>query len=165
MRKLIIECEEEGFDISLLEKYGLQGVDTDVPLAVELVFTDEEGIRKLNAETRGKDAVTDVLSFPNLDGILQKPIRKEDFPFDTDEDGNLFLGSIVICRERAAQQAEEYGHSLRRELYYLAVHGLCHLLGYDHETDEEKAQMRAREESVLSDMDIPRDAGEQEKKA
>lgn len=165
MRKLIIECEEEGFDISLLEKYGLQGVDTDVPLAVELVFTDEAGIRKLNAGTRGKDAVTDVLSFPNLDGILQKPIRKEDFPFDTDEDGNLFLGSIVICRERAAQQAEEYGHSLRRELYYLAVHGLCHLLGYDHETDEEKAQMRAREERVLSDMDIPRDAEEQEKKA
>lgn len=165
MRKLIIECEEEGFDISLLEKYGLQGVDTDVPLAVELVFTDEAGIRKLNAGTRGKDAVTDVLSFPNLDGILQKPIRKEDFPFDTDEDGNLFLGSIVICRERAAQQAEEYGHSLRRELYYLAVHGLCHLLGYDHETDEEKAQMRAREESVLSDMDIPRDTEEQEKKA
>lgn len=165
MRKLIIECEEEGFDTSLLEKYGLQGVDTDVPLAVELVFTDEAGIRKLNAETRDKDAVTDVLSFPNLDGILQKPIRKEDFPFDTDEDGNLFLGSIVICRERAAQQAEEYGHSLRRELYYLAVHGLCHLLGYDHETDEEKAQMRAREEKVLSDMDIPRDAEEQEKKA
>ena len=165
MRKLIIECEEEGFDTSLLEKYGLQGVDTDVPLAVELVFTDEAGIRKLNAETRGKDAVTDVLSFPNLDGILQKPIRKEDFPFDTDEDGNLFLGSIVICRERAAQQAEEYGHSLRRELYYLAVHGLCHLLGYDHETDEEKAQMRAREEGVLSDMDIPRDAEEQKKKA
>lgn len=165
MRKLIIECEEEGFDTSLLEKYGLQGVDTDVPLAVELVFTDEAGIRKLNAETRGKDAVTDVLSFPNLDGILQKPIRKEDFPFDTDEDGNLFLGSIVICRERAAQQAEEYGHSLRRELYYLAVHGLCHLLGYDHETDEEKAQMRAREEKVLSDMDIPHDAEEQEKKA
>ena len=165
MRKLIIECEEEGFDISLLEKYGLQGVDTDVPLAVELVFTDEAGIRKLNAGTRGKDAVTDVLSFPNLDGILQKPIRKEDFPFDTDEDGNLFLGSIVICRERAAQQAEEYGHSLRRELYYLAVHGLCHLLGYDHETDEEKALMRAREERVLSDMDIPRDAEEQEKKA
>lgn len=165
MPELVIECEEEGFDTSLLEKYGLEGVDADVPLAVELVFTDEAGIRKLNAETRGKDAVTDVLSFPNLDGILQKPIRKEDFPFDTDEDGNLFLGSIVICRERAAQQAEEYGHSLRRELYYLAVHGLCHLLGYDHEKEDEKAQMRAREERVLSDMDIPRDAGGQEKKA
>lgn len=160
MRKLIIECEEEGFDISLLEKYGLQGVDTDVPLAVELVFTDEAGIRKLNAGTRGKDAVTDVLSFPNLDGILEKPIRKADFPFDADEEGNLFLGSIVICRKRAAEQAEEYGHSLRRELYYLAVHGLCHLLGYDHEREEDKAQMRAREEKILAAMDIPRDAGE-----
>lgn len=160
MRKLIIECEDEDFDTSLLEKFAAEDVDTDATLAAELVFTDEEGIRKLNAETRGKDAVTDVLSFPNLDGILEKPIRKADFPFDADEEGNLFLGSIVICRKRAAEQAEEYGHSLRRELYYLAVHGLCHLLGYDHETDEDKAQMRAREEKILAAMDIPRDAGE-----
>ena len=160
MRKLIIECEDEDFDTSLLEKFAAEDVDTDATLAAELVFTDEEGIRKLNAEARGKDAVTDVLSFPNLDGILEKPIRKADFPFDADEEGNLFLGSIVICRKRAAEQAEEYGHSLRRELYYLAVHGLCHLLGYDHETDEDKAQMRAREEKILAAMDIPRDAGE-----
>ena len=160
MRKLIIECEDEDFDTSLLEKFAAEDVDTDATLAAELVFTDEEGIRKLNAETRGKDAVTDVLSFPNLDGILEKPIRKADFPFDADEEGNLFLGSIVICRKRAAEQAEEYGHSLRRELYYLAVHGLCHLLGYDHETDEDKEQMRARKEKILAAMDIPRDAGE-----
>ena len=160
MRKLIIECEDEDFDTSLLEKFAAEDVDTDATLAAELVFTDEEGIRKLNAETRGKDAVTDVLSFPNLDGILEKPIRKADFPFDADEEGNLFLGSIVICRKRAAEQAEEYGHSLRRELYYLAVHGLCHLLGYDHEKEEDKAQMRAREEKILAAMDIPRDAGE-----
>ncbi len=163
MRKLIIECEDEDFDTSLLEKFAAEDVDTDATLAAELVFTDEEGIRKLNAETRGKDAVTDVLSFPNLDGILEKPIRKADFPFDADEEGNLFLGSIVICRKRAAEQAEEYGHSLRRELYYLAVHGLCHLLGYDHEREEDKAQMRAREEKILAAMDIPRDA--REKKA
>ena len=160
MRKLIIECEDEDFDTSLLEKFAAEDVDTDATLAAELVFTDEEGIRKLNAETRGKDAVTDVLSFPNLDGILEKPIRKADFPFDADEEGNLFLGSIVICRKRAAEQAEEYGHSLRRELYYLAVHGLCHLLGYDHEREEDKEQMRAREEKILAAMDIPRDAGE-----
>lgn len=160
MRKLIIECEDEDFDTSLLEKFAAEDVDTDATLAAELVFTDEEGIRKLNAETRGKDAVTDVLSFPNLDGILEKPIRKADFPFDADEEGNLFLGSIVICRKRAAEQAEEYGHSLRRELYYLAVHGLCHLLGYDHEREEDKAQMRVREEKILAAMDIPRDAGE-----
>ncbi len=158
MNKLIIECEEEGFDASLLERYGAEDIETDVPLVAEIVFTDEAGIRKLNAETRGKDAVTDVLSYPNLDGIFQKPVRKADFPFDADEDGNLFLGSIVICRERAAQQAEEYGHSLRRELYYLAVHGLCHLLGYDHETDADKAKMRAREEAVLAAMDVSRGA-------
>ena len=158
MHKLIIQCEEEGFDVSLLEQFGAQDVDTDAALCMELVFTDEESIRTLNASTRGKDSVTDVLSFPNLDNIFQKPIRKENFPFDADEDGNLFLGSIVICRERAKEQAEEYGHSLRREIYYLAVHGLCHLLGYDHETEEDKTIMRAREEQVMNAMGIGRDA-------
>ena len=67
------------------------------------------------------------------------------------------MGSIAICRERAAEQAEEYGHSLKRELYYLAVHGLCHLLGYDHETEADRAEMRAREESVLGTMGIGRE--------
>lgn len=99
-----------------------------------------------------------MLSFPNLDGILGRELKKEDFPYDLDEDGRLFLGSVVICRKRAEEQAKEYGHSLKRELYYLAVHGLCHLLGYDHETEEDKAEMRAEEEAVLSAMNIGRDA-------
>lgn len=158
MNDFTIDCEEESFDVVPLEGAALFGVERDVPLYAELVFTDEEGIRSLNAETRGKDAVTDVLSFPNLDGIFGKPIRKEDFPYDLDEDGRLFLGSIVICRERAAEQACEYGHSLRRELYYLTVHGLCHLLGYDHETQEDKSVMREREETVLEKMNVKRDA-------
>ena len=158
MRKLIVQCEDENFDVSLLEQFGAQDVDTDATLCMELVFTDEEGIRSLNASTRGKDAVTDVLSFPNLENIFCKPIRKADFPFDTDEEGNLFLGSVVICRQRAAQQAEEYGHSLEREVYYLAVHGLCHLLGYDHEEESDKALMREREERILSVMNLGRDA-------
>ena len=158
MRKLIVQCEDENFDASLLEQFGAQDVDTDATLCMELVFTDEEGIRSLNASTRGKDAVTDVLSFPNLENIFCKPIRKADFPFDTDEEGNLFLGSVVICRQRAAQQAEEYGHSLEREVYYLAVHGLCHLLGYDHEEESDKALMREREERILSAMNLGRDA-------
>ena len=85
MRKLIVQCEDEDFDVSLLEQFGAQDVDTDATLCMELVFTDEEGIRSLNASTRGKDAVTDVLSFPNLENIFCKPIRKADFPFDTDE--------------------------------------------------------------------------------
>lgn len=158
MRKLIVQCEDEDFDVSLLEQFGAQDVDTDATLCMELVFTDEEGIRSLNASTRGKDAVTDVLSFPNLENIFCKPIRKADFPFDTDEEGNLFLGSVVICRQRAAQQAEEYGHSLEREVYYLAVHGLCHLLGYDHEEESDKALMREREERILFAMNLGRDA-------
>lgn len=157
MAELILHCEEEGFDAALLEAHALAGIDSDVPLSAELVFTDEAGIRALNAAERGIDAVTDVLSFPNLEGIRGVPLRKGDFPFDIDEEGALFLGSVVICRERAAEQAQEYGHSLRREVYYLAVHGLCHLLGYDHETEEDKAEMRAREEAVLAEMNIARD--------
>lgn len=164
MRKLKIECEEELLDRSALEACAMQDLDTDVTLAVEIVFVSEEQIRSLNAETRGKDAVTDVLSYPNLDGIFLAPIRKKNFPFDLDEEGDLVLGSIVICRARAAQQAEEYGHSLQREVHYLAVHGLCHLLGYDHETPEQKAQMRAREEAVLSAMGYVREGDAQREK-
>ena len=107
MAKLIVECEEEGFDVSPLEQYAAADIDSDAPLAAELVFCGGEDIRALNAKERGKDAVTDVLSFPNLDGILGRPIRRADFPFDVDEEGNLFLGSVVICRERAAEQAAE----------------------------------------------------------
>ena len=157
MAELTVECEDEDFDAALLEKYAAEDVESDVPLAFELVFTDADGIRTLNRETRGKDAVTDVLSYPSLDGIRGKKLRGEDFPFDADEEGRLFLGSVAICRERAAEQAEEYGHYLRRELYYLAVHGLCHLLGYDHETEEDRREMREREESILAHMGIGRD--------
>ena len=158
MPELYIDCEDETFDAAPLSAHGLEGTESDVALAAELVFTDEEGIRALNARTRGKDAVTDVLSFPNLDGIRNAPVNKADFPYDADEEGRIFLGSVVICRARAAEQAEEYGHSLRRELYYLTVHGMCHLLGYDHETEEDKAEMRAKEEEILSEIGIGRDA-------
>ena len=157
MSALKIECEED-FGVSPIEQAFSARIQGNAPLAAELIFTDEEGIRTLNARERHKDAVTDVLSFPNLDGIFGKRIDKEDFPYDSDEEGRLFLGSVVICRKRAEEQAEEYGHSLRRELYYLTVHGLCHLLGYDHETEEDKAEMRAEEEAVLSEMGIGRDA-------
>ena len=72
------------------------------------------------------------------------------------ENGEIFIGSVVICEERAKEQAEEYAHSYRRELNYLVVHGLCHLLGYDHMVEEDKAQMRALEEKVLGKMGITR---------
>ena len=157
MTKLKIGCEEE-FDLSPVEEAFSRRIAGDALLSAELVFTDEEGIRALNARERGKDAVTDVLSFPNLEGICKKPLMQADYPFDTDEEGRVFLGSVVICRARAAEQAEEYGHSLRRELYYLTVHGLCHLLGYDHEREEDKKEMREQEEAVLSEIGAGRDA-------
>ena len=131
-------------------------VESDVDLAAELVFADEEEIRATNLSQRGVDAVTDVLSFPSLDHIKGAPLRKKDHPFEMDEEGNLFLGSIMICEQRAGEQAKEYGHSYERELAYLIVHGIMHLFGYDHMTDEEKAEMRAKEEEILVKVGLTR---------
>ena len=97
-----------------------------------------------------------MLSFPTLDGIRGKELKLADYPFDNDGEGTLFLGSIAICEEVAKEQAEEYGHSEDREFYYLATHGVCHLLGYDHMTEEDKQEMRAKEESVMSKLGLER---------
>lgn len=158
--QFFIDCEEQMENethlatlLSALE----ESVQTDVPLAIEALFVSAEEIRELNARTRGVDKVTDVLSFPSLDEIRGKALKKADFPLDIDEEGRLFLGSVVICKQRAQEQAEEYGHSYLRELTYLLVHGIMHCLGYDHMTDEDKTQMRAMEELVLGKMGITRE--------
>ena len=132
-------------------------ISSDAPTAVEVVFVDGEQIRRLNAEQRGVDAVTDVLSFPALDGIRGRSLKKSDFPYEIDEEGNLFLGSVVICRERAQEQAQEYNHSYERELHYLLVHGVLHCLGYDHMNEADKSQMRAAEEEILSKVGVTRE--------
>ncbi len=131
-------------------------VETDVPLVVECVFVDEEEIQRLNRETRGVDKVTDVLSYPSLDGIKGLAVCGAEHPYELDEEGRLTIGSIVICTARAREQAKEYNHSYTRELHYLLVHGIMHCLGYDHETDEEKAEMRSQEERVLEKLGITR---------
>lgn len=130
--------------------------ESDCTLSAEIICVDEEEIRRLNRENRNIDSVTDVLSFPSLDGIFNRRIEKKNFPFDVDEQDNLFIGSIAICIKRAEEQAEEYGHSFEREINYLAAHGICHLLGYDHMTDGDKALMREKEEKVLNKMNITR---------
>ncbi len=155
MLMLNIFCEQ--FDFSPLAEAFEGEIESDCGLSAEIIITDEAEIQRLNAEARGIDAVTDVLSFPSLDGIRGKALKKADFPFEVDEEGNIFLGSIVICEKRAREQAEEYGHSYMRELHYLAVHGLWHLLGYDHMTEEDKPEMRAREEKILSKLGITRE--------
>ena len=155
MLMLKIFCEQ--FDFSPLAEAFEGEIESDCGLSAEIIVTDEAEIRRLNAEARGIDAVTDVLSFPSLDGIRGRALKKADFPFEVDEEGNIFLGSIVICEKRAREQAEEYGHSYMRELHYLAVHGLWHLLGYDHMTEEDKPEMRAKEEKILSKLGITRE--------
>ena len=150
------EAELTEAQMHALCKAVAERLDADVPLAIEYLTVSEEEIRALNAQTRGMDKVTDVLSFPTLDSIKGKPIRGKDFPYDIDEDGNLLIGSVVVCAKRAREQAEEYGHSYARELHYLLVHGIMHCLGYDHMTDEEKAEMREKEEAVLSALGITR---------
>ena len=133
---------------------ALEGDD----LSAELLLVSEEEIRQLNARERGVDSVTDVLSFPSMDGIKGQPILAEEHGEELNEDGNVFLGSIVICEKRAREQAQEYGHSFERELWYLAVHGILHCLGYDHMTEEEKREMREKEESVMQKLDLRRDS-------
>lgn len=160
MSKFVIYCEDET-EFALASKTAVEEamknfVASSMTLAVELLFVNEQEIQRLNRELRDTDKVTDVLSFPTLDGIKGKKLLKKDYPYDVDEEGNLLIGSIAICVKRAKEQAEEYGHSYNRELHYLLVHGIMHCLGYDHMTDEEKAEMREKEEFILAKLGITR---------
>ncbi len=154
-----IYCEDGEFPARAIENLqaAMKGfVQTDIPLAVELLFVDGEEIRRLNRETRNIDRVTDVLSYPALEDIKGQAIYAADHPYEIDEEGKLLIGSIVVCCERAREQAEEYGHTYERELHYLLVHGIMHCLGYDHEADEERAEMREKEEYILEKLGITR---------
>ncbi len=114
---------------------------------VGVVFADDAYIRGLNRDYRGIDAATDVLSFALDEG--EEP-AVQGGPEET------LLGDIVISLETAGRQAEEFGHSLEREVAYLAVHGMLHLVGYDHEEEEAKAAMRREEERILGILGIGR---------
>ena len=124
--------------------HGGEGIDTD-RAEISLTLVEPEEIKSLNAEYRNVDSVTDVLSFPQFEDKEQMP-----------SEGELCLGDVVICVERAQQQAEEYGHSFEREMVYLLVHSLLHLLGYDHMDDDEKAIMREKEEHVMEHVNLRR---------
>lgn len=154
---LVYEGEELGAEaVCALQNALGDSVDADVPLALEVVFVSEEEIRSLNAQTRGIDKVTDVLSYPSMDGIKGQAIKGAEHPFETDEEGRLVIGSVAVCIQRAKEQAFEYGHSFERELNYLIVHGAMHCLGYDHIEEMDKAEMREKEETVLKKIGITR---------
>jgi probable rRNA maturation factor len=113
---------------------------------VDITIVTDEEIHVLNRDYRGVDRPTDVLSFALDEG--------EEEPEILGSEAEHLLGDVIISAERAAAQAEEFGHGLNREIVYLAVHGLLHLLGYDHMVEEDKTVMRAREEATLRELDL-----------
>ena len=127
-----------------------------LPCEISVLLTDDAGIRQINADMRDIDRATDVLSFPMFELTPGEPPEDEE---DLDpETGLCPLGDMCISLERAAAQAQEYGHSLEREVSYLAVHSVLHLLGYDHlDEGPMKRQMRAREEAILNGLGIRRE--------
>ena len=144
---------EEVINKSVLEVLKSEECDFDCEVSVTIVTSDE--IRALNKEHRGKDSVTDVLSFPILEFDEEGNIISSEFDFD---DEMVVLGDIVICEERAKNQAEEYGHSFKREIAFLTVHSMLHLLGYDHEDNINMEQiMFKKQKDILNNMKITRD--------
>ena len=130
----------------------------NVPVGCELnvLLTDDNGIRAINKATRDIDSPTDVLSFPMFE--FTPSVLPEDWSEYLDPDTQLCpVGDMVISIERAAAQAKEFGHSFRREIGYLTIHSVLHLLGYDHlDEGEQKKQMRSREESIASWIGLER---------
>ena len=127
---------------------------------VNVLLTDNEGIREFNKEYRDIDRETDVLSFPNLDfeepGFYEIDEEMEASYFDP-ESGELILGDIIISVDKVKEQAESYGHSQKREFAFLVAHSMLHLSGYDHMEPEEAKVMEAKQEAVLQKLNITRD--------
>jgi probable rRNA maturation factor len=127
--------------------------------AISLTIVDNAGIRELNRDFRDIDRETDVLSFPNLEfetpGDFSVADNSESDCFDPDT-GELVLGDIVISTEKVKEQAENYGHSTKREFAFLVAHSMFHLCGYDHMTEDEAGVMEEKQEAVLTKLGITR---------
>ena len=133
--------EEELQEIEKAALTALKYENRTGDLSIQIDTPDR--IRELNRQFRNIDRVTDVLTFPAWEG--EDPLS-----------GDGYLGDIMICYERASEQAIEYGHSLRRELAFLAVHGVLHLLGYDHMNEEDEREMFSYQEEILNEMGLER---------
>lgn len=149
MGKLVIESLQKKLKLRKLAKAVYTVLGQKAKIKAELVFESEDGIQILNKRERGVDSVTDVLSFPSLDGIKGVVLKPENC-FTEMDGGYIFIGSIVLCEEKIKEQAAEIGHSEERETQYLIIHGLMHLFGYDHLTDEDKTEMREKEKEVIA---------------
>ena len=156
MMKIYFENEQDKLTLSYKQKMLVRrAIEATLdyeqygnPCEISVTFTDNEGIHRLNKQFRGVDRPTDVLSFPLFDyeGASEEP--------PVDELMGM-LGDIVLSLEQAKAQAEEYGHSFEREVAFLTVHSMLHLLGYDHETGEEdEADMRRRQSEIMDRMGL-----------
>ena len=146
-RDLDFEIPEEiikDFEKSTEVILEMENIREDVEVSVS--FVNEDEIKELNRDYRDKDKITDVLSFPTEMGY-----HIEGVP--------LILGDVVICSKRAKEQSEEFGHSFQRELVYLYVHSMFHLLGYDHLVEDEKLLMRQKEKEALKRIGIFKNEG------
>ena len=133
---------EEAILKAAAESLKYEEFDENCEISVSIV--DNEEIRQINKQFRNIDRATDVLSFPML-------TFEEGEEAEVNENDEIILGDIIISLERAREQAEEYGHSLKREVAFLTAHSMLHLLGYDHmDEGEQKKQMRAREEAIAA---------------
>ena len=140
---------------ALIKKAARMALDAegvDVPCIISVMLTDDEGIHSVNREFRGVDRATDVLSFP-LNELIPGQFDAEGCERDLDT-GAILLGDMMISAPRCEAQGEEFGHGYERELMYLTVHSVLHLLGYDHvDEGEQKRRMREREKAIMGDKD------------
>lgn len=141
--------------------FALKEEEVDCEYQISLLFVDNEEIKEINEETRGINKETDVLSFPMIDYENGKVYKDMYIGYEFDEtymDGKeLVLGDMVLSLEKALEQSLEYNHSYEREVSYLVVHSILHLLGYDHMEEDEKMIMRKREEEILNKLKIIRE--------
>ena len=128
---------------------------------VNLLLTDNEGIREFNRENRGIDRPTDVLSFPNVEYEIPADfsiVEEQEAAYFDPDTGELILGDIIISVDKVAEQAESYGHSQKREFAFLVAHSMLHLCGYDHiDSEEEEKVMIKKQEAVLTELGIERE--------
>lgn len=148
MGKLVIESLDRKIKVRKIAKAVYKTLGQKSYLKAEVVFSNGENMQYLNRTTRDVDSITDVLSYPSLEGIRGEVLLPENCRTEL-EGKYIFLGSIVLCDEKIKEQAKEYGHSDVEEREYLIIHGLMHLFGYDHMTDEDKKEMRDKEKAVL----------------
>ena len=138
----------------ILKALEFQGVD--VPCEINVLVTDDAGIHAINLASRNIDSATDVLSFP-MHEFTPGELPEDWTPYMEPEFGRVVLGDMVISLERTMEQALEYGHGIKRELGYLTVHSVLHLLGYDHlDEGPMKRQMRRQEETIMAQLLLTR---------